>query len=537
VNNLESLFAAWNRTDVLSLLLLAYIISFSVRHIVFYLGNVAISRQRFLLTRDLQMDLFDSLMRTGMRFYDSAKTGYIMNSLYNETIRIGNFINCILRIFAMSVRVLVNVGILFFISWQWTLAALGIFAVVRVPLYLIVNKIRAIGIAVNKATADFNFTVLEMMSGIRVIRAFSGEKRERRKFKETADRCYECNYANLKLSETLLPLTHITFLGIFLVAVGVFIRVARIDMVKVIPFIVAYLYVAKNALTDLSGLQDRRAEAASYLGAFDSYEKFLKETEATREKNGTRQFDGLKEGIRFEDVHFAYTAGKTVLDGFCLDIPKGKITAIVGSSGIGKTTIINLLLGFYEIPAGRITVDGADLKEIDLHSWRAKIGVVSQDVFVFNASARENIAYGRPNASDEEVRAASRVAGISGYLEGLPEGYNTLLGERGVKVSGGQRQRISIARAVIQDPEMLILDEATSHLDSETEREIQSAIDGLTRNRTVIIVAHRLSTIHSADKIVVLDKGRIVEDGTHKELMARGGAYRKLYETQFTASE
>ncbi|MCX5677958.1 MAG: ABC transporter ATP-binding protein [Candidatus Omnitrophica bacterium] len=537
LSGLDSIFKGWARTDILSLLLLVYIISFGAKHVAFYFGNVAISKQRFLITRDLQLDLFDKLMRSGMKFYDSTKTGYIVNSLYNETTRIGNFINCALRIFAMAARLIVNVMILFFISWQWTVAALLVFAVVRIPLGMTVKSIRALGASVNRAIADFNFTVLEIINGIRVIRIFSDGDRERRRFKEIADKCYEYNYSILKKSELLLPITQVAFLGVFLTLFLLFIRVARLDLVKVIPYLVAYLYVSKNVLTDLGSFQDRRAEAAGYLGSFDSYENFNKAMEVTFERPGMQRFEALKEGIRFNNVRFGYSDEKDILKGISLVIPKGKMTAIVGSSGIGKTTMINLVLGFYEITEGRIEVDGSDLRDIDLYSWRTRIGLVSQDVFIFNASARENIAFGRRDASDEEVRKAARIAEIDRYLESLPEGYDTILGERGVKLSGGQRQRISIARAIMQNPEILIFDEATSHLDSETERQIQNAIDKLAKNRTVILIAHRFSTIQGSDNIVVLDNGNVVEGGSHAELMSKNGVYRRLYETQFNASK
>lgn len=533
LSRFSEIFAKWDRTDTLSVLLIFYILTFSFRHMAFYFGNVSISKQRFLITRDLQMYFFDRLMRAGMKFYDFTKSGYIMNSIYNETIRIGGFINCILRIFATATRLAVNVFILFFISWEWTLVSLAVFAVVRIPLAMIVKRMRLIGISINKAVAAFNFTVLEILSGIRVIRIFSQEEHERRKFKEVADRCYDCNYKNLKNSELLLPVSQIIFIGVFLTSFMILIRSARVDLVRLIPFLVAFLYVSKNVLADFGILHDRKAEAESYLGAFESYNKYIEAMECATEKNGTRIFTGLHKGIRFEDVHFGYSAEKQILRGLSFYIPKGEMTAIVGSSGIGKTTIVNILLRFYEISQGKIFVDDIGLSELERHSWRGRIGVVSQDVFIFNASARENIGYGRRGASIEEIRKVAGIAGIAAYLEGLPEGYDTVLGERGVRLSGGQKQRISIARAIMQNPEILILDEATSHLDSETERQIQEAIDRLAKNRTVITIAHRLSTVRRADNIVVIDKGKVVESGMHAELMAMNGAYKRFHDTQF----
>lgn len=535
INRLGAFFDGWNRPDVISVLLIFCLVSFIARSMVFYLGNVAISKQRFLLTRDLQVDLFDRLMSASIGFFDSAKSGFIINSLYNETTRIGNFINCVLRICAMAVRLSVGLAILAAISWKFTLMALLVFIVVRIPLSFVVKRIRQIGVAVNRAIADFNFTVLEAINGIRVIRIFTGEDYERKRFKKASDDVYGLNYSNLKHSELMMPISQIAFLSIFVGFFIVALRATTFDMMKVMPYVVTYLYVSKNVLTDFGGIQDRRAEAAGYLGAFDSYEGFLKKIGETAMADGIRRFEGLRKEIRFENVRFSYDANKTVLDGASFTVPKDKTTAIVGSSGTGKTTIAHLILRFYDVSGGRIAMDDLDLKEFELKSWRKNIGVVSQDVFIFNASARDNIVYGRQGVQENEIRAAARIADIDDYIMSLPAGYDTIFGERGVKLSGGQRQRLSIARAIIQNPEILILDEATSHLDTGTEKQIQQALDELSKNRTVIVIAHRLSTIHGADKIIVLDGGRVIEDGNHNELIARNGAYKKLHETQFGA--
>jgi len=375
--------------------------------------------------------------------------------------------------------------------------------------------------------------VLEAISGIRVIHIFSAEKQERLKFKEISDRYCDYNYANLKNYELILPLTQILFLGMFVIFFLLLIRITNVNFISIIPYLVTYLYVAKNAMTDFGSLQDRRAEAIGYLGAFDSYEESLIKIKDSVMVNGIHRFDTLNKEIRFDGVYFGYSPERNVLNGVSFAIPVGKTTAIVGASAAGKTTIAHLLLRFYDPVRGKIAIDGIDLRESDIHSWRKKIGVVSQDVFIFNASAHDNIAYGEPHVSDEKIRSVAKIAEMDDYIFNLPNGYNTIFGERGVKLSGGQKQRISIARALIQNPQVLILDEATSHLDTKTEKQIQQAIDELTKNRTVVIIAHRLSTIHSANNIIVLDNGRIVEQGSHSFLLSLNGHYSQLCKMQF----
>ena len=530
---LNSFFNGWDRKDLLTFLLLAFFIIFTLKNMVFYMGNVIISKQRFLLTRDLQKEFFDKLMHAGVSFYDSIKSGHVVNSIYNETVRIGNFINCTLRVFAMFVRMFVNAVILFIISWQFTILALLAFFAIRFPLHIIMNRIREIGIMVNKKIADLTFTMLEAINGIRIIKIFSGEDKERAKFAEAVQTTYNLHYANIKNAESILPLTQIAFFGIFIIFFLVLLRTITMDLAKIIPYVAAYLYVSKNVLTDFGALQDRRAEALSYLGALDSYNEMTQKIDAAVMPDGAREFVRINKEIRFDNVSFGYNADKKVLDGLSFSIPKNKTTALVGSSGSGKTTLAYLLLRFYDAVNGRVLVDDCDIRELSMKSWRSKIGFVSQDVFIFNASAKENITYGKPDATDAQVRSAAMTAEIDTYISGLPNGYDTILGERGIKLSGGQRQRISIARALIQNPEILILDEATSHLDTKTERQIQRAIEKLSKDRTVIVIAHRLSTILEADNILVLGSGKILESGKHADLIRSGGQYKNLYETQF----
>jgi subfamily B ATP-binding cassette protein MsbA len=261
--------------------------------------------------------------------------------------------------------------------------------------------------------------------------------------------------------------------------------------------------------------------------------EFLDAPAEIRNRQGAGPFPGLNHEIRFQGVSFAYREGAPVLEGIDLAVPRGSVVALVGPSGAGKTTMVDLLGRFYEVSTGSITVDGVDLRDIRIQELRAALGIVSQDTVLFHDTVRANIAYGRPSASEEEVEAAARAANAHGFISALPRGYDTLVGERGTELSGGQRQRIAIARALLRNPPILIFDEATSALDTESERLVQDAIQHLLEGRTVFVIAHRLSTIQQADQIVVLEGGRIVEMGRHSDLLELGGTYRRLHDLQF----
>jgi len=526
-------FSALSQSSAISLIFLSIFFVTLTKNIFLYASNVLIAKLRFGMIRDLRFNLVNNLLEYDLRFFDSVKTGHILANINNETERMGNFMLAVLQFISLVGRVFIYVILLFMISLKMSIIVFLVMAVVLIPIELIMKKIKKIGLQTSKSIADYSYKLSELITGIRLIKASGTEDLEKINFRPSIEAVYHFSYLSNKNIYMIIPLSEVFISGIIVASLLVFSNFIKVDFSRSFAFIATYLLVMAKMLTQLNALNTQRSQAMSNLGAFASYDKMCDKTDKVTIVGGSKEIVTLSDSIKFNAVDFSYVDGQKVLRNINIRIPGGKVTALVGASGSGKSTILNLILRFYDVESGDVLIDGASIRDFNIQKWRKKVGFVSQDIFIFNASVKDNISYGYDGFSEEDIREAAIAANAHSFIMELPEKYNTILGERGIKLSGGQKQRISISRAIIHNPEILILDEATSSLDTETERSISQAIDRLAKGRTVIAIAHRLSTILHAENIIVLEAGEVVESGRHIDLMKKNGLYKRLYDAQF----
>ncbi|MEG4119937.1 ABC transporter ATP-binding protein [Microcoleus sp. N9_B4] len=512
----------------------AIVLAIFLKNVASYINTLVATS----LTRSLTFDLREAglrlLLEVDLDFYSKTKVGDLINRLGGEIGRTASAVGTAIGMFTTSITVLVFVGLLLSISWKLTVTATVLLALVAWANQYIINRSKHFGHLLSEMSKDYSVRVLETITGIRLVKSTGNEEREYQRIKhliqrrEKADFQAQVNYA------AIAPINEVVNLIVIILIVFIGRTIFANEIESIATILLTYLLVLFRLIPLISQLNSGRSQFANTSASVEVVNDFLSCEDKPFMLNGSVPYTHLRSGIHFNKISFSYPNHKNlVLQGIDLFLPHGTTLALVGTSGSGKSTLADLLPRFYDPTEGHISLDGRDLREFDLKSLRKAMGIVSQDTFLFNASVRENIAYARPQATEEEIVEAAKGANAYEFIQLLPEGLDTQIGDRGVILSGGQRQRISIARALLQNPEILILDEATSSLDTVSERYVQAAIEKLSCDRTTLVIAHRLSTVQKANKIAVIDRGQVVEMGSHEELLAKGGYYTRLYSVQF----
>jgi subfamily B ATP-binding cassette protein MsbA len=501
------------------------ILSFVHRYFIAFVGERVVA--------DLREQLYQHLISFSLRFYSDNRTGEIVSRVTNDVTMLQAAVTeTVVSLLQQTLTLIGGVIFLFWLNWRLTSIILLGIPVVTLTMVYLGRKIRRAAVDVQDRLAEASAVVDESVAGIRIVKSFAREAYEVARFTDRVEATFSAAMKRARISAVLAPI--IGFMALMSITITLWFGGFEVIQGRLTPGgLVAYIIYTMLVAGPIAAFSGLYSQFQSALGATERIFQLLDTVPEIKDVPDAVQLSIIEGRVAFHNVTFEYSDNLTVLRDIELNVESGQVVALVGPSGAGKTTLVNLIPRFYDATTGAITIDGINIKEVTGLSLRQQIGIVPQETALFSESVAENIRYGKLDATPADIEAAAMAANAHDFISAMPNGYDTLVGEKGVKLSGGQRQRIAIARAILKNPRILILDEATSSLDSESERLVQEALEALMRARTTFVIAHRLSTIVNADWIVVLDEGRIVEQGTHGDLLARQGLYHKLHAMQF----
>jgi len=519
----------------LKVLCITLLIVFFTKNIFLYIKNILLRIVELKLVKGIRDRLYKHIQTLSLGYFHKKQTGSITSIVMNDVEQLQVALAVVFqRLFVEPINILTFVTLLFIISWKLALIAIVIIPLAGITIISIGKSIRRKSRRTQAKIADIMQILTETLSSIRIVKAFVNEKEEVKKFTGESQNYFKLLFKRARLDLISAPVTESfgVIIGVVLLWYGGLEvlsnqGVSAEDFIRFIVILFSILGPIKQMSNVNIKIQVGAASAERIFELLDTPPEIIEDLNPVDLKV-------FKDSIEFDQVHFEYNDGDSlVLDQVTFSIKKGEVVAMVGPSGSGKSTIADLIPRFYDVTTGSIRIDGHDLRKATLASIRGNMGIVTQEVILFNDTIKNNIAYAQPNVSDEAIRQAAEAANAIDFIEQSPDGFNTLIGERGVNLSGGQKQRLAIARALLKNPPILILDEATSALDTESEKKVQNAIENLMKDRTALVIAHRLSTVQNADKIIVINEGKVVEIGTHNQLYDNDGLYRRLYDIQF----
>lgn len=525
---------AMPRLALLKFIVVGFLGLFIFKMIFEFIRQYLMTNVGHLVLRDVRKALYTKYQYLSLDYYSKSKIGILLSRITHDVGVINNSIaQGLTDLFYQGFKIIILLSIAIFLNWRLFLLSVVLFPFIAMPVVKISKALRKISTKTQEKVAELTSILHEGISGIRIVKIFLMEDYEIDKFTQVNQGYYKIIMKSAKRIIAIGPISE--FVGAVAAMLVLYVGGKQIIQGELsFGLFAAFMAAMFQCVQPFRRLSNINAVVQQAGAAATRIFEILDTPLDVQQKVGAINLPEVKREICFENVSFKYKGEQEeVLKGINLEVPVGTVLAIVGPSGAGKTTLINLIGRFYDVTGGQITIDGHDIRELTLKSLREKIGIVTQETFLFNDKVKTNIAYGNIQASPEAVVEAARAAQADEFVQALPEGYDTVIGDRGFRLSGGERQRLAIARALLKNPPILILDEATSQLDTQSELLVQKALDELMRGRTVFVIAHRLSTIRRADRIVVLDRGKITECGTHEELMNKGDLYKQLYELQF----